>query len=149
MYLTHYGRVTHICVSEIIIIGSDDGFSPGRRQAIIWTNAGVLLIGPLGIHFNGIVNRNQYIFIQKNALGNVVFEMASISSQPQCVKIKDPLILNPINSHMRTWCTNPMRGFLRKVSVMNGRGHKIKTFLCSRLKQSGLINLNGQQRTSN
>ena len=44
--LTHWGRVTHICVSEIIIIGSDNGLSPGRRQAIIWTNARILLIGP-------------------------------------------------------------------------------------------------------
>ena len=25
--------------------------SPGRRQAIIWTNAGILLIGPLGTNF--------------------------------------------------------------------------------------------------
>ena len=30
------------------IIGSDNGLSPVRRQAIIWTNAGILLIGPLG-----------------------------------------------------------------------------------------------------
>ena len=33
--LTHSGRVTHICVSELTIIGSDTGLSPGRRQAII------------------------------------------------------------------------------------------------------------------
>ena len=26
-------------------IGSDNGLSPGRRQAINWTNAGILLIG--------------------------------------------------------------------------------------------------------
>ena len=43
--------MTHTCVSEIIIISSDNGLSPGRRQAIIWTNAGILLIGPLGINF--------------------------------------------------------------------------------------------------
>ena len=42
--LTHWGRVTHICVSKLTIIGSDNGLSPGRRQAIIWTNAGILLI---------------------------------------------------------------------------------------------------------
>ena len=42
-YLTHWGRETHICVSKITIIGSDDGLSPGRRNAIIWTNAGILL----------------------------------------------------------------------------------------------------------
>ena len=44
--LTHWGRVTHICVSKLTIIGSDNGLSPDRRQAIIWTNAGILLIGP-------------------------------------------------------------------------------------------------------
>ena len=50
--LTHWGRVTHICVSKLTIIGSHNGLSPGRRQAIIWTNAEILLIGPLGTHFN-------------------------------------------------------------------------------------------------
>ena len=40
--LTHWGRVTHICVISLIIIGSDNGLLPGRRQAIIWTNAGIL-----------------------------------------------------------------------------------------------------------
>ena len=34
------------------MIGSDNGLSPGRRQAIIWTNAGILLIRPLGTNFN-------------------------------------------------------------------------------------------------
>ena len=50
--LTHWGRVTHICVSKLTIIGSDNGLSPGRRQASIWTNAGILLIRPLGTNFN-------------------------------------------------------------------------------------------------
>ena len=45
--LTHWGRVRHICVSKLAIIGSDNGLSPGRCQAIIWTNARILLIGPL------------------------------------------------------------------------------------------------------
>ena len=43
--------MTHICVSKQTIIGSDNGLSPGRCQAIIWTNAGILLIGPLGSKF--------------------------------------------------------------------------------------------------
>ena len=53
--LTHWGRVTHICVSKITIIGSDNGLSLDRRQAIIWTNAGILLIGPLGTKFREIL----------------------------------------------------------------------------------------------
>ena len=65
--------LTHIC-----IIGSD-GFSPGRRQASIWTNAGMLLIGPLGINS---FKRNQCISIQENTFENVVYKMASILSRP-------------------------------------------------------------------
>ena len=53
--LTHWGRVTHICVSKQTIIGSDNSLSPGRRQAIIWTNAGILLIGPMGTNFSEIL----------------------------------------------------------------------------------------------
>ena len=51
LQLTHWDRVTHICVSKLTSIGSDNGLLPGRRQAIIWTNAGILLIGPLGTNF--------------------------------------------------------------------------------------------------
>ena len=54
-HLTHSGRVTHICVSNLTIIGSDNGLSPGRRQAIIWTNAGILITGPLGTNFSEIL----------------------------------------------------------------------------------------------
>ena len=45
--LTHWGQVTHICISKLTIIGSDNGLSPGWHQAIIWTSAWILLIGPL------------------------------------------------------------------------------------------------------
>ena len=54
--LTHWGRVTHICVSNLNIIGSDNGLSPDRRQAIIWTNARILLIRTLGTTFNKILS---------------------------------------------------------------------------------------------
>ena len=49
--LNHWGWVTHICVSKLTIIGSDNGLSTRRCQAIIWTNAGILLIGPSGTNF--------------------------------------------------------------------------------------------------
>ena len=54
-FLTHWGRVTHKCVGKLNIIGSDNGLSPGRRQVIIWTNAGILLIEPLGTTFSEIL----------------------------------------------------------------------------------------------
>ena len=53
--LAHWGQATHICVSKLIIIGSDNGLLPGRRQAIIWTSAGILLIGPFGTNFIDIL----------------------------------------------------------------------------------------------
>ena len=60
--------MTHICVSKLSILASDNGLSPGRRQAIIWTNAEMMLIGPLETN----------IFIQENAFENVVWKMAAI-----------------------------------------------------------------------
>ena len=47
--------MTHICVGNLTIIGPDNGWSPGRRQAIIWTNAGILLIAPWGTNFSEIL----------------------------------------------------------------------------------------------
>ena len=65
MPLTHWGRVTHTCVSKLIIIGSDNGLSPDRRQAIIWINAGILLIGPWGANFSEILIRIQTFSFKK------------------------------------------------------------------------------------
>ena len=45
----------HICNGILTIIVSDNGLLLGQRQAIIWTNAGILLIGPLGTNFSEIV----------------------------------------------------------------------------------------------
>ena len=47
----------HICVGKLTIIGSDNGLSPCRRQAIIRTNAVILLIGTLGTHFSAILSK--------------------------------------------------------------------------------------------
>ena len=49
------GRVTHMCVSKLSSIGADNGLAPARRQAIIWTNAVILLIGPPGTNFSKLL----------------------------------------------------------------------------------------------
>ena len=49
-----WGWVMHICVSNLTIIGPDNVLSPGRCQAIIWTNVGILLIEPWGTNFSEI-----------------------------------------------------------------------------------------------
>ena len=45
----------HICVGNLAIIGSDNGMAPGPRQAFFWTNAGILLIKPLGTNLSEIL----------------------------------------------------------------------------------------------
>ena len=77
--LTHWGRVTHICVSKLTIIGSDNGLSPGRHQVIIWTNAGILLIGPLRTNFSEI-SIEIHIFSFKK----MYLKMSSGNWQPSC-----------------------------------------------------------------
>ena len=43
------------CFSKLTSIGSDTGLSPGWHQAIIWANAGMLLIGPLATNLSEIL----------------------------------------------------------------------------------------------
>ena len=52
--LTHWGRVMHIYVSKLTIIGSDNGLLPGGCQAIIRTNDGILLIRTFRTNFSEI-----------------------------------------------------------------------------------------------
>ena len=80
--LTHWGRVMHICVGKLT--GSDNGLLPGRRQAIIWTNAGILLIGPLGTNFSEILIAIETFSFK--AFENVIWKMSAILSWPQWVK---------------------------------------------------------------
>ena len=56
-FLTQWGRVAHISVSELSIIGADNGLSIGRRrQAIIWINAGVVLVRTRGTNSSEILS---------------------------------------------------------------------------------------------
>ena len=66
--LTHWGRVTHKCVGKLTNIGSDNGLSPERRQPIIWTNAGLLLMGILGTNFIEILIEIQTLSLEKMRL---------------------------------------------------------------------------------
>ena len=63
--LIDWGRVTRICVGNLTIIVSDNCLSPGRRHAIIWTDAGILLIGPSKTDFNEIIHFHSRKFDSK------------------------------------------------------------------------------------
>ena len=78
---THWGRVTHICIGNLtIIIGSDNSSSPGQHQAIIWTNARILLIGPLGIKFSEILIEIPTFSVTKRRLN-----LSSAKWRPFCL----------------------------------------------------------------
>ena len=80
IYLTHWDRVTHTCLGKLTSIGSDNGLSPGRRQAIIWTSAGILSIGPLGTNFSEIL-----IGIQTFSFKKMHLKMSSVKWRPFCL----------------------------------------------------------------
>ena len=74
----------YICVSKSTIVGSDNDLSPGRRQAIICTNDGILLIRPVGTNFNELLSSKfKYFHRRKYALKYC--QILPISPRPQCV----------------------------------------------------------------
>ena len=94
--LIHWGRVTHICVSKLTIIGSDNGLSPGRRQAIIWTNAGILLIGPIGTNFSEIL-----IEILTFSFKKMRLKVSSAKRRPFCLGFNVLRCIGPLWSGMK------------------------------------------------
>ena len=78
-FLTHWGRVTHICVDNLTVIGSDNSLSPGWRQAIIWTNDRILFIGPSGTNFSEV-----FIEIHAFSLKKMHLKMSSGKWWPFC-----------------------------------------------------------------
>ena len=89
LWLTHWGRVTHICIGKLTIIGSDNGLLPGRRQAIIWTIAGILLIGPLGTNFSEIL-----IKIHTFSFKKIHLKMASRKWRPFCLGLDELIVVS-------------------------------------------------------
>ena len=78
--LTHWGRLTHIWVSKLTIIGSDNDLSPGRRQAIIWTNDGILLIRTVGTKLSEILSQIRAFSFKKMHL-----KMSSVKWRSFCL----------------------------------------------------------------
>ena len=78
--LTHWGQVAHLCVGNSTIIGSDNGLSSGRRQAIILINAGILSTGPLGTNLSEIL-----IEIHAFSFKKMRFKISSGKRRPFCL----------------------------------------------------------------
>ena len=83
---THWGRVTHICVSNQTTICSVNGLSPGRRSHYLnkcWNIVNWTFRDKL--QWN--INRNSNSSIHENAFESIVCEMTAILFRSQCVKI--------------------------------------------------------------
>ena len=109
IFLTHWGRVTHICVSDLTSIGSDNGLSPARRQAIIRTNAGILLIRPLGTNFSEVL-----IEILTFSFKKMRWKVSSAKRRPFCLGLNvlslDVLGMlqgQPLNLRISLRCYDP------------------------------------------
>ena len=91
----YWGRATYISVSKLTIIGSDDGLSPGRHKAIVWTNAGILYNWSPRNNFNW----NWYIFIKKMHL-----KMSSGKRWPFCLGLN---VLTHLSLSQLSWSPPP------------------------------------------
>ena len=69
-----------ICVGNLTIIGSGIGLTPGRRQAIIWINAEILLFGPLGTN----LSENVITFFTFS-LKKIHLKMSCVTWRPFCL----------------------------------------------------------------
>ena len=113
--------MTHISVSKLTIIGSNNGLSPDRRRVIIWTNAGILLIGPLGTNFSVILIKILTFSFKKMRL-----KVSSGKCRPFC------LGLNVLMAMVRTW-------LIWNISIVSPEGYNSR----SRGNHSIIVNSGG------
>ena len=111
--LTHSGRATHICVSKLTIDVSDNGLSPGRRQAIIWTNAGLLSFRPLRTNFS-----ENLIKIQQFSSKKMHVKMSSAKWRPSC------LGLNVLSSSAEKRCWSMFYGQIHVLWLPGDQGSR-------------------------
>ena len=106
--LNHWGQVTYICVSKISINDSGNGLSPARRQAIIWTNAGIWLSWTLGTNVSEILREIHTVSFKKMHL-----RMSSAKWRQFCLglNVLTRIYLSQCNRHAWLCCTR--RGYGR------------------------------------
>ena len=89
----------HICFGNITSIGSDNGLSPARRQAIIWTNAGILSIAPLGTNFS-----ENLIEIHTFSFKKMHLNRSSAKWRPFCLDVLRAVIITTTNKTQQNMC---------------------------------------------
>ena len=97
-WITHRGRVTHICANKLTSIGSDNGLSPGWHQAIIWTNTRILLIRTPGTNSSDISSKIHTFSLKKMHLN-----MSSEKRRPFILGLN---VLSNVIGNVSTWSRN-------------------------------------------
>ena len=145
--LTHWGRVTHICVGNLTIIGSYNGLSPGWRQAIIWTNTGILSIVPLGTNFTEILIEILFFDSRKcvwkcrlrNGVPFVLASMCSLCPRdtiwryrtcPALVQVMACCLTAPRHYLNQCWLiTNKVSWYCGRIVVLFGRRYVLIVYI--------------------
>ena len=128
-FLSHWGRVMHICISKLTSIWSDNGLSPDRHQAIIWTNAGILLTG-----------RNSYIFIQENIFEYVIWKMAAMCLGLN-VLLNDEKAIPCLIWPKLLWSNTTYFHWLKLWHLLTMVESRIRSFACKKFNQNTHRNL--------
>ena len=113
LFLTHWGRVTHICATKLITIGSDNGLSPGRRPAFIWNNAGTSLSGPLGTNLSEVLTEIYTFSFKKRHL-----KMASGKWRTFCLGLNVLTYWSRVTNSILKTLTNSMLSFTHRAGII-------------------------------
>ena len=110
--LTQWDWVTHchICICKLTIIGSDDGLLPAWWQAIVWTNAGVLLIGT---NFSEIL-----ITIETYSFKKMRLKISSVKWRPFCLCLN---VLTPVGHYRKHYLVD--KAIVRSVWLVDLNVH--------------------------
>ena len=133
--LTHWGRVTHTCISKLTIIGSDNGLLPDWCQAIIWTNAGILSIEPSGTKLSDIL-----IAIHIFSFKKMYLKMSSGKWRPCCLGLNE---VNPVDITENSAKQLPFRLDLNVVSINFRWSMQIRWAHCQSWEHCWIWLLNG------
>ena len=134
----HWGRVTHICISKLPIISPDNGLSPSRRQAIIWTNAGILLTEPLGTSFSEIL-----LEIHTFSFKKIHLKMSSGEWRPSCLGLSVLMIFSFIDVPLwvgdsyRSHLWHPLPYISIMVWVTSAKDYRVKSMMVTEYQHQG------------
>ena len=129
LQLTHWGRVMHICIGILTIIGSDNDLSPSRLQVIIWTNARILSIGPVGTNFSENLIKVQIFSFKKMEL-----KMSSVKWRPFCLGLN---VLTQSCTKLLSYGTNCRPSNAKTIHLVNITQKSISSYLYRFSKVNG------------